>query len=174
MINRDLTVRTIAGRMVQTQDELVVRQALLNFGEEDAQLLRNVDYPLSQTKKLVAEKLFHYLMAFPPLNGLLPNAETVEQLRLAHGCYISRLTVEGHNEAYLQDLVRVAAVYRHVGLDTKWYISACRNYLSAMAATLRSGLEGDAEHFSSTFDALLKVVFVDIGLTLDTCFEVDR
>lgn len=73
MINLDDTVRAIADRIGLTQDEIVLRQAFLEFGEEDVHLLRNVDLPLSQTRQAVAEKFFHYLMAFPPLNALLPD-----------------------------------------------------------------------------------------------------
>ncbi|HJU71946.1 MAG TPA: EAL domain-containing protein [Paucimonas sp.] len=174
MKNLDETARNIADRIGLTQDELVQRKALLEFGQDDVALLRGIDLPLSQMRHAVAEKFFNYLMAFPPLNALLPDAGAVERLRQAHDRYFSQLTGGAYEQAYLQDRVRVGVVHRHLGLDAKWYIGAYRKYLSAMTPALWSVLEGDAERFLPTFDALLKIVFLDIGLALETYFEIDR
>ncbi|WP_052452442.1 EAL domain-containing protein [Noviherbaspirillum autotrophicum] len=170
----DEDVQTIADRIGLTQDELIQRKAFLEFGQSDVELLRAIDIPLSQMRHAVAEKFFTYLMAFPPLTTLLTDRHAVERLRQAHDRYFSQLTGGNYEQAYLQDRVRVGVVHRHIGLDAKWYIGAYRKYLSAMMPTLWSLLDGDAEKFLPTFDALLKIVFLDIGLALETYFEIDR
>ncbi|HJV88218.1 MAG TPA: EAL domain-containing protein [Noviherbaspirillum sp.] len=174
MKNLDDTARSIADRIGLTQDELVQRKAFLEFDEEDVALLRGIDKPLSEMRHAVAEKFFHYLLAFPPLNALLSDPDAVERLRRAHDRYFSQLTAGAYEQAYLQDRVRVGVVHRRIGLDAKWYIGAYRKYLSAMAPTLWSLLDGDPQRFLPTFDALLKIVFLDIGLALETYFEIDR
>lgn len=174
MRNLDETVQAIAGKIGLTPDEIAQRKDFLEFGEFDSTLLRNIHRPLSEVHHLFADRFYSYLLTFGPLNKLLPTPEAIGRLRQAHDRYFSQLTEGEYEQEYIHHRVRVGVVHRHIGLDAKWYIGAYRKYLSAMAPTMWELLECNAEKFLPTFDALLKIVFLDMGLALETYFETDR
>jgi len=150
------------------------RKAFLEFAQDDVDLLRDIHLPLSKVQHVLEDDFYGFLLTFPSLKKLLPDADAVSRLKQSHHRYFSQLTEGDYAQEYIDHRVRVGAVHRHIGLDAKWYIGAYRKYLSATAPALWELLECDQEKFLATFDALLKIVFLDMGLALETYFEIDR
>jgi hypothetical protein len=140
MNNFDQIVEAITGKIGLTEDELAQRKAFLEFSQADADLLRAIHTPLAQRHHVFADRFYDYLLTFPPLRKLLPNADAISRLRQAHDRYFSQLTAGEYGQDYVRNRARVGAVHHHIGLDAKWYIGAYRKYLSAMAPTWASRL----------------------------------
>ncbi|WP_081801440.1 EAL domain-containing protein [Herminiimonas sp. CN] len=174
MRNLDETVQVITEKIGLTQDEVAQRKSFLEFNQDDADLLRHIHPLISQRHHGYADNFYSHLLTFPALRKLLPTAEAVSHLRHAHDRYFNQLTEGKYDQDYIHDRVRVGVVHRHIGLEAKWYIGAYRKYLSAMAPVIWELLERHPEEFLSTFDALLKIVFLDMGLALESYFEIDR
>ncbi|WP_168798489.1 EAL domain-containing protein [Herbaspirillum sp. ST 5-3] len=170
----DETVRVIAELIGLTQDDIAERKAFLEFGQHDSDQLRTLHLPMVQAQDALAENFYSFLLKFPPLKELLPDIEAMSRLRQAHNRYFSQLTEGEYGQEYIQNRVRVGIVHNNIGLDAKWYIGAYRKYLAAMAPILWELLDCDPVKFFASFDALLKIVFLDMGLAIETYFEINH
>lgn len=58
-----------------------------------------------------------------------------------------------------------------VGLEPRWYTGAYRKYLSSLLPILHEIYGDDSTKLIAAYDAVLKVVFFDMDLALDTYFH---
>lgn len=160
--------------MQLTPREIARRKAFLEFTDDDMALLTHFH---SHVEKLhlesqFADSFYDFLLAFPELRKFIPDEATVNHLKKIQSNYFLQLTAGEYGDNYVQDRLKVGYAHQRIGLDPKWYTGAYRKYL---ALTLRSLFEingvGD-EKLRLTIDALMKVVFFDMELALDTYFHV--
>ncbi len=168
------TVDDIAAEMGIDAAEIASRKAFLELTEADAVHLRNIRGKLAAAQNGFADGFYEYLRQLPELAALLPDEATVARLKAAHGRYFASLTEGEYGDAYVDGRLRVGMTHARIGLTPKWYVGAFRKYLADMlkATWVASGEEFAA--FAPTFDALLKVVMLDLGLTLDTYIHADK
>lgn len=168
------TVEDIAAEMGIDAAEIASRKAFLELTEADAVHLRNIRGKLAAAQNGFADGFYEYLRQLPELAALLPDEATVARLKAAHGRYFASLTEGEYGDAYVDGRLRVGMTHARIGLTPKWYVGAFRKYLADMlkATWVASGEEFAA--FAPTFDALLKVVMLDLGLTLDTYIHADK
>lgn len=154
--------------------EVTQRKEFLEFGAPDIALLKNIHDQISGARLGFAEGFYEYLRGFDKLNELLRDDKTVARLKRAHDLYFSQLTEGEYNWEYVKNRLKVGAVHSRISLEPKWYVGAYRKYLSGMLQAVWNISKGDKKQFTSTFDALLKIVVFDICLTLDTYIHADQ
>ena len=156
--------------MMLTPDEISRRKEFLDLTESDAELLREFhdDLESIHAERLFAEQFYSHLQSFPDLQTLLPDVATINRLKDIQAKYFLRLTAGDYGEEYVLDRIKVGYTHQKIGLDTKWYIGAYRKYLSIVLNSFSAMSGYSEEKRKATFDALLKVVFFDMGLALDT------
>jgi diguanylate cyclase (GGDEF)-like protein len=166
----------LAQSMNLSEEEVARRKAFLEFRESDAALLREIHEHIEAIRvdDVFTDLFYYHLRSFPELRKFIPDDHTVRRLKAIQAQYFKRLTAGEYDGDYVLDRLRVGYVHQQVGLEPKWYTGAYRKYLSFLLATLAelSGVQN--ERFVATFDALLKVVFFDMELALDTYFQSDR
>jgi hypothetical protein len=69
---------------------------------------------------------------------------------------------------YLRHRLRVGVAHERVGLAPEWYLGAYNKYLMLLVPKVRELCAGDEEKIRETILALLKIVFFDMGLAIDT------
>ncbi len=174
MKNLDDAVEVMAKEIGLNQAELTQRQAFLEITDADLALLQQI-HLLLQPHQAELVNLFHkHLVEFSSVDSLLDDAATLERVKGAQEAYFDRLFSGDYGQAYVRDRLRVGLVHQRIGLTPKWYIGAFRKYLSSLTPLLWRVLEGDAEKFLQTYDALFKTTCLDMAMTLDTYFEADR
>ncbi|MYN08631.1 EAL domain-containing protein [Pseudoduganella aquatica] len=154
--------------MMPAPDAVRQRLAFLEFGQEDAALLRQVHDSLQRQAGPVVDAFYRHLRTVPELARMLADEARFARLRHAQADYFSSLTGGAIDDGYVRDRVAVGLVHRHIGLEPQWYIGAYRKYLDAIGGVLREALAGQPELAWQTYEALLKVVCFDLGLALDT------
>ncbi|HJW24959.1 MAG TPA: EAL domain-containing protein [Rhodocyclaceae bacterium] len=164
----------IAAEMGIDAAEIAGRKAFLDLTESDAERLRAIGDKLAAAQNGFADGFYQYLRRLPELAALLPDDATVARLKAAHGRYFDTLIAGDYGEAYVGGRLRVGMTHARIGLTPKWYVGAFRKYLSDMLRATWAAADGDFEDFLPTFDALLKVVMLDLGLTLDTYIHADK
>ncbi|MGE5470189.1 MAG: putative bifunctional diguanylate cyclase/phosphodiesterase [Bacteroidota bacterium] len=167
-------VDSIAAEMGIDAAEIAARKAFLELTAADAERLRAIRGKLAAAQHGFADGFYEYLRRLPELAALLPDDATVARLKSAHGRYFQSLTESDYGEAYVAGRLRVGMTHARIGLTPKWYVGAFRKYLSDMLRAIWSAADGDFEVFMPAFDALLKVVMLDLGLTLDTYIHADK
>lgn len=167
-------VDDVAAEMGIDAAEIQARKDFLQLTEADSHRLRTLGRELAAAQTGFADGFYAYLRQLPELAALLPDDATVARLKAAHGRYFDGLTEGDYGEAYVGGRLRVGMTHARIGLTPKWYVGAFRKYLSDMLHATWSATGGDFDAFAPAFDALLKVVMLDIGLTLDTYIHADK
>ncbi|MDE3022936.1 MAG: EAL domain-containing protein [Pseudomonadota bacterium] len=175
MMNRsNEAARIIAREMHVNTTELNQRKKFLEFGDIDVALLENLHRRISGKKQGFDEGFYSFLQSFGKLKSLLEDPETLDRLKRAHEFYFSQLTEGNYDWEYALNRLQVGIVHSRIGLEPKWYVGAFRKYLSCMQQVIWDLSEGERKSFTSTFDALLKIVVFDIGLSIDTYIHADQ
>lgn len=164
----------IAAEMGIDDSELEARKAFLELTEDDAEHLRAIHSKLEAAQNGFADGFYQYLRRLPELAALLPDEATVSRLKEAHGRYFDSLTAGDYGMGYVTGRLRVGMTHARIGLTPKWYVGAFRKYLSDMLQAIWMAAEGDFGTFQQATDALIKVVMLDLGLTLDTYIHADK
>ena len=167
-------VAEIAAEMGIDAAEIEARKGFLELTEADSTHLLAIREGLASAQHGFADGFYAYLRQLPELAALLPDDAAVARLKAAHGHYFSSLTEGDYGEAYVHDRLRVGMTHARIGLTPKWYVGAFRKYLSDMLRATWQAVDHDFERFAQTFDGLLKVIMLDIGLTLDTYIHADK
>jgi len=166
----------IAQQMRLTPDEIARRQEFLEFTQSDIEMLRRIHGHIESlhVDDLFTDLFYRHLRAFPELRQFIPDEATVERLKVIQSQYFKRLTAGDYDAEYVQDRLRVGYAHQRIGLEPKWYTGAYRKYLSFLLSSLCDLTGQGGDEFKAIYDALLKVVFFDMELALDTYFQGDR
>jgi diguanylate cyclase (GGDEF)-like protein len=166
----------LAQEMGISADDISLRKEFLEFSESDIGLLREIHEHIesSHIDDFFTALFYHHLRSFPELREFIPDGATLERLKAAQSHYFRQLTAGDYGMDYILDRLRVGHSHQRIGLEPKWYTGAYRKYLSFLLPILHEVSEGDGEKFMAYYDALLKVVFFDMELALDTYFHSDR
>ena len=167
-------VQAVARAMGMSRREIERRKAFLGFTERDVALLLELHDRLSHTPDAFAEAFYAHLLAFDETRSFLSDPATVARLKQSQAAYFESLTAGAYGIEYAHNRLRVGVTHHRIGLGPKWYIGAYHTYLSGLLAFVWETAEGDPQKAIETVQALVKIVFFDIGLTLDTYTHVDR
>jgi diguanylate cyclase (GGDEF)-like protein/PAS domain S-box-containing protein len=149
--------------------EICQRLRFLDWSHADGERLRRRSAQALPAHAQFLERLYRRLGEFAEPAALLGKPATIERLKHNQGTYYRRLWQGPYDRDYVLDRLRIGWVHQKIGVDLSWYLGAYRLYLQQMLASLL----GDHPACAS-FASLLKAVFFDIGLALDTYSAAQR
>ena len=114
----------------------------------------------------VVDGLIEVLRTFPAARPFVDDAQKAARLRSNIANYLSALTAGDYGPAYIEDRRRVGGSHQRAGIDVRWYLGAYCHLLRAMQPIVHATVE-ESDERAALWDALLTVVFFDIGLTLE-------
>lgn len=154
--------------------EIARRKAYLSFGAEDVRLLRERHGQLHAARARFIDSFYAHLLRFDSTRKLIATPELQARLRHKQSDYFDGLSGGEYGADYVQDRLRVGLTHQRVGLDAQWYLGAYCKYLTELLPEVWEEGEGDRQERWAAVRALLKVVFFDMGLALETYFHADR
>ena len=159
-----------------TSGEIEERKNFLEFSEEDVGLLRELHAHLEMYGAGAAftRSFYDHILSFPALSELIMGSASMDRLKAMQSRYFYRLTEGCYDGEYVSERLNVGFAHHKVGLEPKWYIGAYRKYLSVFMPILKRVFWRDEARMFAAHDALLKIVFFDMGLALDSYFQVDK
>jgi len=150
--------------------QLERRLAFLELSPDDAQRLRRLAPRFSANVEEFAEAFYRHLFDFEETSRLLDAPGRVERLKELQKSHFESLLAANWDEAYVDRRRRVGQTHAEMGVEPQFFLGAYYQYLQHI---LRSCLPGNGarqvEELES-FLSLVKVVFLDVGLTLDAYF----
>ncbi|TLP75994.1 EAL domain-containing protein [Pseudomonas nitroreducens] len=149
--------------------EVDQRLSYLEWREEDGCHLHGRATELEGCHQRFIEQLYDHLRNYPPLGAILAEPATLARLKCSQLDYYRQLWDAPQDADYVRDRLRIGLVHQQVGVELKWYLGAYRLYLDQMLADLM----GDA-HEAKTYASLLKRVFFDMSLAIDTYGAAQR
>jgi diguanylate cyclase (GGDEF)-like protein/PAS domain S-box-containing protein len=170
----DDSVDTIGREIGLDQEEVAERMAFLDVRADDIAQLRELHGLLVDDSDTFSEDFYEHILGFPALRAMVKDDATVQRLKHSQAAYFRSLTAGDYDGEYIRDRLRVGLVHQRIGLEPKWYIGAYRKYVAGMFDLLWKQFHGEPERFRSSFNSILKVVCLDIGLALDTYAHADH
>ncbi|SDH32610.1 methyl-accepting chemotaxis sensory transducer with Pas/Pac sensor [Pseudomonas benzenivorans] len=150
-------------------DEIRQRLDFLDWGQADVERLARHGRDLLPAHARFLDQLYQRLGEFPATAAILGDPATIGRLKHSQGDYYQRLWHGPYNHDYLLNRLRIGWVHQRIGVDLKWYLGVYRLYLHEILAALLG-----EQPASAGFASLLKAVFFDIGLALDTYSAAQR
>jgi PAS domain S-box-containing protein len=148
--------------------QLEIRKAFLEFGERDARVLAEVGPALGTGRGRFVDRFYAHLLRFPETQALLADPATLERLRQAQARYFDRLFAGDYGLDYAEDRARVGAAYHRIGLEVQWYLGAYALYLRWLLPEVWRAAGGEWSRALPVLEAIIKVVFLDMGIAIET------
>jgi diguanylate cyclase (GGDEF)-like protein/PAS domain S-box-containing protein len=170
----DETVEAVVRALGLDDAAIVRRKAFLEFTDDDVARLRTLHEVLRTLAPDFADAFYAHLLTFEETRALLPDAQTLERLKRTQAAYFDSLTAGDYGPEYIHHRLRVGVVHQRVGLAPEWYLGAYCKYLAGLLPDLWQRLGKGPVAFVATFQALIKIVLLDMGLAIDTYIQADR
>lgn len=154
--------------------EVARRKEFLEFDETDIQLLKELHTLLQDTSRQFVDDFYTHLIRFEETRSLISDSQTLERLKKFQAAYFDSLTAGDYDTGYILRRLRVGIVHQRIGLEPKWYLGAYNKYLTGLLPELWRLLGDNPDRLLATYRALQKIVFLDMGLALDTYIQADQ
>ena len=150
-------------------DELRQRLRFLDWSQADNERLARCAQRVERANQNFVETLYQELADYPAPAAILGDRAVIERLKQRQADYYRGLWQSPLDEAYVLERLRIGWVHQRVGVDLKWYLGAYRLYLDRLLGELLG-----CSVASDCFASLIKKVFFDIGLALDSYGAAQR
>jgi diguanylate cyclase (GGDEF)-like protein/PAS domain S-box-containing protein len=148
--------------------EIARRKAFLEFSDTDLTILKSIHPLLVQYQAQFVDCFYDHIFAFRENQELLRRQNiSITQLKHTQSAYFQSLSAGEYDLDYFHNRLKIGLTHERIGLDVKWLIGGYRKYLSELPAQLRELLNNDQDQLSNLFNALTKVITLDIGLIMD-------
>ena len=150
--------------------KLADRLAFLELDEHDRARLqalapRFVDYSVE-----LVEAFYQHLFAFENSARFLKDPAVVERLKRAQQQHFLSLMQCEWDSSYVDQRIRVGQTHANVGIDPEMFLGAYNQYVQHSFRHYLSSEDRSISPEIETLMSLLKVVFLDLGLTLEAYF----
>ena len=166
-VSKDKAARLLTDNGL-SHDEIVRRKAFLDFSEEDAKRLGALAPLARKYADEVIDEFYAHFLSFGETQEFFRDRTTLNRVKRLQKSYFLRLTSGRYDQAYVANRLLVGAVHERIGLGVKLYLGAYRRYLDSVARRLwGASTQAQRERFEALL-SLLKIVFLDMGLAIDT------
>lgn len=148
--------------------DLRERLEFLGFSDADREQLRSLQVPFTKIADEFFTEFYRLLTANPHLAGLLSGPSVIDRLMGLQQQYFSRLLSGPHDEAYAESRRKIGAAHQRIGLEPTWYLGAYCLYTQICFPRFAAEL---GESCPPALLSLLKIIFADVSLVLDTYFS---
>src|SRR5215470_5519133 len=163
--SRPPLLRELTGLDAEQQAE---RLAYFDLGPADREILRKLAPFARKTVDDIVAGFYEHLLRFPELAALLHEEPgRLERLKGLQRTYFLDITEGRFDDQYFETRLRVGDAHQRVGLRPAWYLGAFALYLR-LALRALVAQEGDGQLVLPAFEALIKVVFLDMSLAMGT------
>lgn len=156
-------------RIGLNRQEIQQRCNLLNWQSSDAACLNAAADNMNTAQQTFTDRLYQHLEGFPGAAGVISDPVTQQRLKHSQQAYYQRLWRGPYNADYVDSRLRIGLIHQMAGIELKWYLAGYRLYLDEILAQLF-----DAHPNQALFASLLKAVFFDMTLAIDTYSAAQR
>ncbi len=168
----DLRLAELIRELGLNEQTLHERLAYVAFDADDARRLAELALPAGTTDFLDA--FYGHLRGFATPGALLGDEADVARLKQVQGAYFARLFSGRYDLDYMTDRLRVGLAHQRIGLAPGWYLGAYATYLCRLLPHLEQACGADSARLLAVLQALIKLIFFDIGVALEAYFFEEK
>lgn len=157
---------------MKQQPSFSMRKHFLRLDADDERALVRLHRALEDGLPALVDGFYRHLVEYPPLRALFPDAQVLQRLKRAQLTYLKRLTAGNYDESYGLDRERVGLAHARIGLPPGWYLGAYSYYLCALLPQVVELPALSSQERQAALRALTKVVFLDMGIAIDTYIDL--
>jgi rsbT co-antagonist protein RsbR len=150
------------------EEEVARRKEFLQFRDEDAQVLKGLGEIARKYADPVIEEFYQHILTFEETQAFFRDPKVLERVKRQQREYFLRLTEGEYGADYVANRLRIGTVHERIKLAPKWYLGMYNFYLRLVANRLLEAFPKEPAKAFSSFLTLMKLVFLDIGLAVDT------
>ena len=177
-MNPDKTKQTLVSRITSllglNEKEFEKRKAYLQIDAQDIAVLQQIEPHLQKVHARIMDEFYHHLLQFDETAGYLQDTDIVGQLKDKQARYFEDLTNGRYDWSYVQNRLAVGVVHQQIGLQPRWFIGAYAKFINSLIPEICHIVGSDINKASEIIRALLKIVFLDINIVLDTYMTSDQ
>lgn len=152
-------------------DEVQRRKEFLEFRDADVEALRDLRELARKYGDPVIDDFYRHILEFHETKRFFEDPARLERVKRLQKEYFLRLTEGEYGRDYVANRLRIGAVHERVGLAPQWYLGMYSFYLRAVVTRLLGAFPTEPGRAVASFLSLLKLVFLDIGLAVDTYID---
>jgi rsbT co-antagonist protein RsbR len=150
------------------EEEVARRKEFLAFGDDDVETLKGLREIARRYADPVIEEFYRHILSFEETRAFFRDPVLLERVKKQQREYFVRLTEGDYGRDYVADRLRIGTVHERIKLAPKWYLGMYNLYLRLVANRLVEAFPSEPAKAFSSFLTLMKLVFLDIGLAVDT------
>jgi rsbT co-antagonist protein RsbR len=158
----------LVDEMAITGAEIERRKEWLGFGPDDVERLRKLGPIAAEYAEKVIEDLYRHFLSFPETAEFFSDPAVLDRVKRMQLDYFRGLTEGDYGVDYAHNRLLIGAAHGRIGLDVKWYLGAYSFYLRLVWDRLFKAFGADSVEALATFFSLTKLVYLDIGLAMET------
>jgi signal transduction histidine kinase len=162
---------SVLARYGMDESERRQRQEFLGISETDRTNVRQLREVFAQHAKEFAERFYQHLLANPRTAAFLRDPRQLEHLKKMQAEYFAQLLEGVFDPAYYETRLRVGMAHQRIGLVPTLYLGAYNQYIQLTFPLFVQAFGDRLNEVLPLLLSLVKVVFLDIGLALDTYFQ---
>ena len=153
------------------EEERRRRQSFLTISTADSAPLHRLREVFARYATTFAERFYQHLLSDPGTAQFLQDPQQLERLKKLQAAYFAELLEGVFDEAYFEGRLRVGLAHQQLGIVPAWYLGAYNQYIQLTFPLFVRAFGDNLEQALPSLLSLVKVIFLDIGLALDTYFE---
>jgi len=118
-----------------------------------------------------AEKFYQHLLSNPITAQLLTDPVQLERLKDVQAAYFTELLEGQFTPEYVAKRLSVGQAHQHAGLEPVYYLGAYNLYIQLTFPLFAQAFGANLGRVLPHLLSLVKVIFLDIGLAMDTYFR---
>jgi signal transduction histidine kinase len=149
---------------------LATRRAFLQITEEDCERVRALGQAFRSFGDEFVEQFYAHLFSFPSTSAFLQDPELVARLRGLQKQYFQNLLEANLGADYVASRRRIGQAHAEVGLEPQWFLGAFNQYIQHCFSYFAAIPGQELGHYAAGTLSLMKLILLDIGLSLDAYF----
>lgn len=149
------------------------RMSFLRIGDDDIARIRAMSDHADGWVERILEPLYEHFLGHQQTRAFFQSDKHVANLKRVQGRFFAELLSGQYDDAYFQRRLVVGRVHERIGLGPEWYIGAYCRYMDLLLEPL-SEQSADREALLANVRSVLKLVFMDMSLAIDTYIEAQQ
>lgn len=148
--------------------DILRRKEWLEFTEMDVEHLTELNSIAQGYADELIKLLNDHFKKFDESSQIFDNPDVLKRVKILQKEYFLRLTQGNYDRDYIEERLNVGSVHASIGLDVKWYLGAYNFYIQTVGEKIFTAYKDQPQKIQDLFLSLIKLVFMDIGLAIDT------